>query len=270
MWFIESKKQIFVAHALQDCAREVEPKISASCLLQAIIAAFPRWLRADNPTSSLSLILMALTVYSLAADKPKILFYAAMMVIQNFGFFSMYYDIYYMVPLSDPCEGLRFWVGVFAIDCFIESFCVLWMAMGGYIDDGCMFTFGWFLHLFVALPYCICTYTIPTAMYSDAGIECTDSMGSVGATLQVTYWTHAACFLVYVRRIRNHTRLCRLRYATPPQLTSRVFGARCIAGVDDAVDHLLLLPQADLCHQAAAAAVMVPTCTLGSDREGKA
>ena len=141
-------------------------------------------------------------VVSLPADKPKIVFHAAMMAIQNFGFFIMYFFIYNMIPVSVPgvldCDTVRFWVGFFALDCFIESFCVLWMAMGGYTDDGCMFTFGWFLHLFVALPYCLCTYTIPAAMYSDDGLVCLDSMGVAGATLVVTYWTHAVLFLVYV------------------------------------------------------------------------
>merc|ERR1719446_1881140 len=103
-------------------------------------------------------------VLSLPADKPKILFYGAMMAIQNFGFFVMYYQIYPFIPMSMgpvDCSDLRFWVGFFAIDCFIESFCVLWMAMGGYVDDRCMFIFGWLLHLFVALPYCVSTVFIP-------------------------------------------------------------------------------------------------------------
>jgi len=141
---------------------------------------------------------MGATVLSIAADKPKILFYCAMMAIQNYGFHAMYYDIYQGVPLSETCETVRLWVGVFAIDCFVESFCVLWMAMGGYTDDGCMFTFGWFLHLFVALPYCLCTYTIYAAIYSDDGEACLSTMGPMGPTLVVTYWTHAVLFLVYV------------------------------------------------------------------------
>ena len=78
---------------------------------------------------------MGATVLSIAADKPKILFYGAMMTIQNFGFFVMYYGLFPHIPASVPgfleCETLRLWVGVFAIDCFIESFCCLWMAMGG-------------------------------------------------------------------------------------------------------------------------------------------
>merc|ERR1711924_248753 len=75
----------------------------------------------------------------------------------------MYYQIYPFIPMSMgpvDCSDLRFWVGFFAIDCFIESFCVLWMAMGGYVDDKFWFTFGWFLHLIVALPYCVSTVAI--------------------------------------------------------------------------------------------------------------
>ena len=156
-----------------------------------------------------------LTVLSIAADKPKIAFYAAMMVIQNFGFFCMYYDIYYMVPLSVPCEALRLWVGVFAIDCFVESFCVLWMAMGGYIDDGCMFTFGWFLHLFVALPYCISTVGIPIVLYSDPGTACRAAWGNMGIVVEVVFWLHCALFLVYVRARERETHIHRPRILLP-------------------------------------------------------
>jgi len=37
---------------------------------------------------------------ALEADKPKILFYGAMMAIQNFGFFLMYYSILLNIPPS--------------------------------------------------------------------------------------------------------------------------------------------------------------------------
>ena len=105
-------------------------------------------------------------VAPLAADKPKIVFYGAMMAIQNFGFFLMYYPLFGAVPAlknaagADECETLRFWIGLFAIDCFVESFCCVWMAMGGYIGDNFWFKFGWLLHLVVALPYCVCTVGI--------------------------------------------------------------------------------------------------------------
>ena len=111
-------------------------------------------------------------VYSTPADKPKIVFYGAMMAIQNFGFFTMYYALTPFIPISDDCSNMRFWVTFFAIDCFVETFCCLWMAMGGYIDSCVMFAFGWFLHLFVALPYCISSVGIPYVVYSDAGTLC--------------------------------------------------------------------------------------------------
>ena len=93
------------------------------------------------------------------ADKPKILFYGAMMAIQNFGFFLMYFLIWLFVPLGDTCSDTRFWIGFFSLDCFVESFCVLWMAMGGYVDSTCWFIFGWMLHLVVAMPYCVASGT---------------------------------------------------------------------------------------------------------------
>ena len=141
-------------------------------------------------------------VRPLAEDKPKIAFYGAMMAIQNFGFFIMYFFIFNMIPISVPgvldCNTVRFWVGFFALDCFIESFCVLWMAMGGYIADNCMFTFGWFLHLFVALPYCISTAGVPIAIFSSEGTLCRAAMGPAGLTLVSVYYVHAALFMVYV------------------------------------------------------------------------
>ena len=140
-------------------------------------------------------------VRSLAEDKPRILFYGAMMAIQNFGFFIMYYQIYPTIPMSVGlvnCQTLRFWVGFFALDCFIESFVVLWMAMGGYTDDKCMFAFGWTLHLIVALPYCVSTVGIPVSMYADEGKVCRTAMGQTGDALSVVYWVHCILFIVYV------------------------------------------------------------------------
>ena len=80
-------------------------------------------------------------VRSIPEDKPKIMFYAAMMFIQNFGFFLMYFQMYKVIPdlESGDCETLRYWVGFFALDCFVESVVCVWMGMGGYTDDGCLF-----------------------------------------------------------------------------------------------------------------------------------
>jgi len=152
---------------------------------------------------------MLCAVGSLPADKPQIVAYAAMMAIQNFGFFLMYWMIYLgmpavnsilegATPVTDNCDDLRFWTGFFALDCFIESFCCIWMAMGGYIDSKCMFTFGWILHLVVALPYCISTLGIPAAIYADEGELCREGMGNKGHPLVAAFWTHAFLFVVYV------------------------------------------------------------------------
>jgi len=128
-----------------------------------------------------------------------------MMAIQNFGFFLMYFQFYLWTPTvdstgsTDACSDTRFWVGFFALDCFIESFCVLWMAMGGYTDSNCMFTFGWLLHLVVALPYCICTVGIPLALYAEEGQRCRQGMPlGMGKAVIGVYWTHCALFMVYV------------------------------------------------------------------------
>merc|ERR1712226_222447 len=122
-----------------------------------------------------------------------------MMFIQNFGFFLMYFMIYMNFPRDvAPCENLRFWVGFFALDCFVESFVCVWMAMGGYTDDSGLFKSMWILHLLVALPYCICTFGIPSAIYSDDGAKCIAANDGPLYTLKPTYWTHAGLFVVYV------------------------------------------------------------------------
>merc|ERR1711988_843940 len=53
---------------------------------------------------------------SLPEDKIKIMFYAQMMFIQNFGFFLMYYIIYGAIPELSTCSDMRFWIGWFAVD----------------------------------------------------------------------------------------------------------------------------------------------------------
>ena len=138
-------------------------------------------------------------VKCLPADKPKILFYGAMMAIQNYGFYAMYYPLFLAVPPVAECSSMRYWLGFFAIDCFVEAFCVLWMAMGGYVEDTFWFAFGWFLHLFVALPYCICSVVIPYIIYNGDGLTCrTTYMGQYGITLEPVVLVHVALFLVYV------------------------------------------------------------------------
>ena len=139
-------------------------------------------------------------VKCLPQDKPKILFYGAMMAIQNYGFYEMYYPLFLAVPDTTECSSMRYWLGFFALDCFVESFCCLWMAMGGYVEDPCWFAFGWLLHLFVALPYCLCSVVIPYIIYNGDGAVCREShMGIYGKTLEPVVWIHVSLFMVYVR-----------------------------------------------------------------------
>jgi len=145
---------------------------------------------------------MAFIVDSAPEDKPKIVFTAAMMAMQNFGFFLMYF-MCYLVSINGAanvsCQDIRFWVGFFALDCFVESFVCVWMAMGGYMSDKCLFIFGWLAHLVVALGYCIATVGVPAALYSDDGKACTkDSGNAAGYVLQAVYPLHLALFMVYV------------------------------------------------------------------------
>lgn len=78
-------------------------------------------------------------VKSLPQDKPKIAFHAAMMAIENFGFFMMYYDIWGFTPgpqtaggvVTDPCESTRAAVSFFALTCFCVAFLCVGMGYGG-------------------------------------------------------------------------------------------------------------------------------------------
>eukprot|EP00440_Ansanella_granifera_P048648 gb/GFBE01052708.1/.p1 GENE.gb/GFBE01052708.1/~~gb/GFBE01052708.1/.p1 ORF type:complete len:170 (+),score=37.59 gb/GFBE01052708.1/:1-510(+) len=133
-------------------------------------------------------------------DKAKIAFYAAMMSIQNFGFFLMYFLMFLVIPNPDggTCEGLRFWIGFFSLDCFVESFVCVWMGMAGFIDERKFFIAMWILHLVVALPYCICTVGIPINIYSEDGKACREVAGAPLFPLVPVFCTHASLFLVYV------------------------------------------------------------------------
>ena len=70
----------------------------------------------------------------------------------------------------------------------------------GYVRDAKLFPFMWLLHLIVATPYVICTFTIPIAIYSDDGIKCRETPGYDVAMLPLkpVYFLHAALFLIYV------------------------------------------------------------------------
>ena len=147
----------------------------------------------------------------LPEDKPRIAFTAAMMWVQNFGFFLMHMMMWIFIPDEDTCSSLRFWIGFFSLDCFVKSFVCLWMGMAGYTDDGRLFPAMWILHLLVALPYVLCTFTIPVAMFSDDGVACRGNVSFLKPLVPI-WILHASLFLVYVVMMltvtynQNHTK----------------------------------------------------------------
>ena len=70
---------------------------------------------------------------------------AAMMAIQNFGFFIMYYDIWGDTPAGDAtggvCDETRLWVGVMALDCWGVAHLCVGMAYAGYTEGHFWFPF---------------------------------------------------------------------------------------------------------------------------------
>ena len=120
--------------------------------------------------------------------------------MQNFGFFIMYYDIWGDTPKPDPdvCESTRLWTGYMALTCWGVSHLCVGMAFGGFTESNFFFPFYWFFHLFVALGYVLCTFTVPMARYSDDGEACALLSPTNGERLEVVYIVHAAFFFYYV------------------------------------------------------------------------
>ena len=137
-------------------------------------------------------------VISLPVDKPKIVFHATMMAIQNFGFFTMYYDLWGATPPESLCTETRTWVAAMAITCFCEAFLCVGMGFGGYMDDVCLFAFYWFAHLIGGGAYTLCTVFIPLARFSEQGLACSALDPINGERVKVVYFVHAALYLVYV------------------------------------------------------------------------
>jgi len=141
-------------------------------------------------------------VRSLPEDKPKIVFHAAMMAIENFGFFTMYYDLWGFTPGAtagvDPCESTRFACGFMALTCFYVAFMCVGMGYGGYTDDEFVFGLYWFGHLIGGATYTICTILVPLARFSDDGELCAKINPVNGERVKAVYILHAALYLVYV------------------------------------------------------------------------
>ena len=135
----------------------------------------------------------------LDADKPKIVFHAAMMSIQNFGFFVMYFAIWLATPAADVCAESRFAEGFMALTCFLVSFLCIGMGFGGYVDDGFTFPFYWIAHAVPAVGgYTTCTFLIPMARFSETGEACATLAPVVGSAVQAVYIVHAGLYWCYV------------------------------------------------------------------------
>eukprot|EP00466_Bigelowiella_natans_P003888 jgi/Bigna1/71074/fgenesh1_pg.14_\ len=139
-----------------------------------------------------------MVVKSLPQDKPKIVFHAAMMAIQNFGFMIFYYDIWGQTPHDSKCQSTRDAVAMMSVTCFCVAFLCVGMAFGGYTDDQFVFALYWFAHLAGGAAYTICTITIPIARYSSKGKDCAALAPLTGDRIEIIYILHALLYFVYV------------------------------------------------------------------------
>lgn len=135
----------------------------------------------------------------LDADKPKIVFHAAMMSIQNFGFFIMYFAIWLATPEAGVCAESRFAEAFMALTCFLVAFLCVGMGFGGYVDDGFHFPFYWIAHAIPAVGgYTTCTFLIPMARFSETGKACVALAPVIGSAVQAVYILHAGLYWCYV------------------------------------------------------------------------
>ena len=139
-----------------------------------------------------------MAVSPLPEDKPKLVFHAAMMTIQNIGFMMMYYDIWGDTSPDFVCKDTREAVGFMALTCFCVAFLCVGMGFGGYIADTTTFALYWLLHLVGGACYTACTFMIPIARWSDDGKACAALTPVNGDRLEVVYYMHAALYMVYV------------------------------------------------------------------------
>jgi len=141
---------------------------------------------------------MAGPIAPLPEDKPKIAFHGAMMAIQNFGFFIMYWDIWGATPYDDVCDSTRYATGMMSLTCFAVAFLCVGMAMGGATSDFYTFTLMWFLHLIGGSMYTACTVAVPAARYSTDGEKCAKLAPVNGDRSDAVYLMHAFLYLFYV------------------------------------------------------------------------
>lgn len=137
-------------------------------------------------------------IYSLPQDKPKIVFHAAMMAIQNFGFMVLYNSTWAATPHAEVCDSTRYAVGLMSMTCFLVAFLCVGMGFGGYTDDKPLFFVMWYLHLVGGSLYTASTVIIPVARYSDDGNKCADLAPTNGERVNAIWIMHASLYMVYV------------------------------------------------------------------------
>jgi hypothetical protein len=167
-------------------------------------------------------------VKSLPEDKPKIVFHAAMMAIENMGFFQMYWDLWGATPANAVCDDTRFWVAFMALTCFYVGFMCVGMGYGGYTDDECVFPLYWFGHLVGGACYTVCTICIPLARFDTNGEACAKLSPYHGDRVKVVYILHALLYFVYVGSMLTITYLS---YVKPTFYDDAAVEASTDAGV---------------------------------------
>jgi hypothetical protein len=136
----------------------------------------------------------------------QIVFHIAMMSIQNFGFFIMYLALWLSTPSKPVCDDTRFAEGYMALTCFLVSWLCIGMGFGGYTSDSVLFPFYWVAHAAPAvLGYCVCTFLVPMARFSDTGVACAALAPVIGSAVQCVYIVHAGLFFCYVGNMLSVT-----------------------------------------------------------------
>ena len=129
-----------------------------------------------------------------------------MMSVQNFGFFIMYFALWLNTPPAASCDETRFAEGYMALTCFLVSWLCIGMGFGGYTEDSVLFPVYWVGHALPAvLGYCVCTFLVPMARFSDTGKACAALAPVVGSAVQGVYIVHAGLFFCYVANMLSVT-----------------------------------------------------------------
>ena len=136
----------------------------------------------------------------------QIVFHVAMMTVQNFGFFIMYFALWLNTPSKPVCDDTRFAEGYMALTCFLVSWLCLGMGFGGYTEDSVLFPLYWIGHATPAVGgYCVCTFLVPIARFAPDGVACAAYAPVIGNAVHGVYLVHAVLFFCYVGNMLSVT-----------------------------------------------------------------